>query len=145
MSDFNLIIDDAELQFQFKKLIDKGTNTRPLMARLVQQLHFVVDENFEKEGRPRRWRPLSKRYAEQKRRQGYSGKILEKSGALRRSITERYTNTEAVVGTNLKYAAVHQFGSRKKNIPARPFLKVTREDVARFTNITKQYILDTRG
>jgi phage virion morphogenesis protein len=144
MTDFDIKIDDKELQFQFKKLLDRGVNTRPLMQKLVQQLHFTVDENFEKEGRPRRWRPLSIKYAAWKRRNRYSPKILEKSGALRRSLTEKYTNTEAIVGTNVKYAAVHQFGSTKKNIPARPFMKVTPQDISNFTNIVKQYILDTR-
>jgi hypothetical protein len=29
---------------------------------------------------------------------------------------------EIIVGTNVKYAATHQHGDRKRNIPARPFL-----------------------
>jgi phage virion morphogenesis protein len=143
MTDISLIINDKELQFQFKKLIDRGTNTRPLMQRLVQQLHHDVDENFEKEGRPK-WRPLQPATLKERARKGYTGKILERTGQLKRSFTEKYTDTEAIVGTNLKYAAVHQFGSTKKNIPARPFLKVTNEGVSKYTNIVKQYILDTR-
>jgi phage virion morphogenesis protein len=145
MSDFNIIIDDKELQYQFKKLIDRGTNTRPLMQRLAQRLHFIVDENFEKEGRPRRWRPLNPATIRQRKRKGYTGNILQRTGQLKRSITEKVTNTEAIVGTNLKYAGVHQFGSRKQNIPARPFLKVTKDDIGILTNMVKQYILDTRG
>ena len=133
MSSFDITIDDTELQYQFKKLADRGINTRPLMAQLVQQLHFAIDENFEKEGRPQKWRPLQKPRI---------GKILQKTGRLRRSLTEKYTNTEAIVGTNVKYAPVHQFGS--KNIPARPFMVVTQEDVSRFTNVVKRYILDMR-
>jgi phage virion morphogenesis protein len=143
MSDKNIIIDDKELQYQFKKLIDRGTNTRPLMQRLAQRLHFIVDENFEKEGRPRRWRPLAPATIEERKRLGYwPGRILQRTGQLKRSITEKTTNNEAIVGTNLEYAEYHQL---KKYKNRRPFLKVTKKDVANFTNMVKQYILDTRN
>ena len=49
-------------------------------------------------------------------------KILQNTGRLKRSIRSRNTKTEAIIGTNVKYAAVHNFGSRKKNIPQRRFM-----------------------
>ena len=36
------------------------------------------------------------------------------------------TSSGVIVGTNVPYAAVHQNGSKKKNIPARPFLPTER-------------------
>lgn len=51
-----------------------------------------------------------------------SAKILQDTGRLRNSITGVATSQGAEVGTNLVYAPIHQFGSQKKNIPARTFI-----------------------
>ena len=62
-----------------------------------------------------------------------SGIPLNDTGALRQSIDELSDNDTALVGTNMVYAAIHQFGgwagrNRKVYIPARPFLQLTNED-----------------
>ncbi|MFN3395892.1 MAG: phage virion morphogenesis protein [Thermodesulfovibrionales bacterium] len=44
-----------------------------------------------------------------------SGKTLQDTGSLAASISRRYNNSSAVVGTNKKYAAIHQFGFRASN------------------------------
>jgi len=49
-------------------------------------------------------------------------------------------DTRLEIGTNVKYAPVHQFGSPKKNIPARPFLQFLPEDIKRIVSIFKNYI-----
>lgn len=59
--------------------------------------------------------------------------LLRKSGALWQSIRiTEVTNDHVTVGSDRKYAAVHQFGSSKKSgrgsgIPARPFFPFTKE------------------
>ena len=53
------------------------------------------------------------------------GRILAKSGALRKSL--RFTLTSAstfTLDSNLGYAQVHQYGSSKRNIPQRSFMAV---------------------
>jgi len=54
-------------------------------------------------------------------------------GDLAASITSKYDDNSAVVGTNKVYAAIHQFGgdagrNKKVKIPARPYLKLTEKD-----------------
>ncbi|MFL3315163.1 phage virion morphogenesis protein, partial [Enterobacter asburiae] len=60
------------------------------------------------------WMGWSPAYARQRR----GGKILQKSGRLAASITQYSTNDDATVGTNVKYARIHQEGG-EISIPAR--------------------------
>lgn len=88
---------------------------------------------FEVEGAApgfRAWTPLSPRYAAQKRRAGYAGGILVRTGRLRASLTggsadsiTRIKPQDLEVGTRVPYAKYHQGGTRK--MPARPPLRVT--------------------
>ena len=58
---------------------------------------------------------------------------LRRGGDLRDSVQNYSAGLEAVVGTNLVYGAVHQFGSAEgsdQNIPARPYLGLSDEDRA---------------
>ena len=62
-------------------------------------------------------------------------RILQRSGALVRSILADWSPAQAVAGANLVYAATHQFGDPERNIPARPFLGASGED--------NRFIVDT--
>lgn len=46
-------------------------------------------------------------------------KILNDTGALRKSITYKADDEKVIVGTNLKYAAAHQFGTKRYTIKAK--------------------------
>lgn len=93
-----------------------------LMKRLAGTMHHAVRQNFRQGGRPK-WLGLQYR----------NGKPLVDTGALRDSISQLYDNDTALVGTNLVYAAIHNFGgmagrNRKVRIPQREFLVLTNED-----------------
>ena len=93
-----------------------------LMRRPAGAMRYAVAQNFKQGGRPE-WLALKYR----------SGIPLNDTGALRQSIYELSDNDTALVGTNMVYAAIHQFGgwagrNRKVYIPARPFLQLTNED-----------------
>lgn len=93
-----------------------------LMKQLAGTMHHVVRQNFRQGGRPK-WLGLEYR----------NGKPLIDTGALRDNINQAYDNDTALVGTNMVYAAIHNFGgmagrNRKVRIPARPFLVLTNED-----------------
>lgn len=98
-----------------------------LLAPALPVVAAAIERNFDEEGRPVRWAPLSARYAARKaRRFGAGLRILERSGALRRSISTRLEGGALVASTAVPYAAFHQFGTRF--IPARPFLVLTQSD-----------------
>ena len=75
----------------------------------------------------KKWDPWSKRYAKT-RHGGHS--LLRDTGALVDSITHEVSTMErsVVVGSNLVYAATHQFGDPDRKIPARPYLDAELED-----------------
>lgn len=55
------------------------------------------------------------------------GQFLLLNGLLAKSISRKVTNTSVMVGTNVKYARIHQLGGKagrghRANIPSRPYL-----------------------
>lgn len=59
-----------------------------------------------------------------------SAMILQDSGRLASSISTDFDSTHAIIGSNVEYAAIHQFGGmagpgRKVEIEARPYLPIT--------------------
>ncbi len=106
-------------------------------------------ERFEKSGPG--WPPLSQRTLV-RRRKG-SGKPLLDTGRLRASIGNvnrggifEIDERSVRVGTNVIYAAIHNFGGRagrghRVEIPARPFLYVEDKDIDVFKEIILKYLL----
>lgn len=121
-------VDNAEILKALKKLSEKTQNLRPVMRNIAGIMMDSVEENFAQQGRPK-WKDLSEVTKKQRRKEGkWPGMILQKSqGGLAQSITSEYGDDYAIVGTNKKYAAIHQLGGpagrgKKVNIPARPYL-----------------------
>jgi len=83
----------------------------------------IADEKAAPDGAP--WAPWSPAYGET-RRAGQS--ILVGEGDLRDSIQALTSAAEVQVGSNLVYAATHQFGDDERGIPERPYLGLSPED-----------------
>jgi len=107
----------------------KLKNLKPLFNQIGYTLIDIVEENFESEsflGKP--WTPLKESTKKQKAKKGYK-KILQNRGHLAESIDFEATNDKLILGTNLEYAPIHQFGgnagkNHSAKIPARPFLPI---------------------
>lgn len=117
------------LAFQIK--IDQITPSLAHLAdeelerEIVQGMATVVESMavraFDEPGlRPSSW-PARKKAA------GHP--LLIKSGNLRQGIHSAMKGKEAVVGSPTPYAAAHQLGSTKRNIPARPFFPVLEDQL----------------
>ncbi|MBF0096242.1 MAG: phage virion morphogenesis protein [Magnetococcales bacterium] len=102
-------IDDQEAATYLQKLRDATFNLLPTMEKLAGAMKEAVERNFAAGGRPE-WHPLSRAYLKQKKAMGFGDKILIRTGKLSSSITESFGRDYAQVGTNLEYAAIHQFG-----------------------------------
>ena len=148
MSDFvSVTIDDSQLQAALQRLEYAAVDLSPAMRKIAQALLLETERNLEAEGRPK-WTPLaestkhgrlggSKAYkkngelsAAAQRRKDAGFRILQHTGDLAGNISTDYDSTQAVVGSNKEYAAIHQFGGmagrgRKVEIPARPYLPFT--------------------
>ena len=103
--------------------------------------------------------PSGKRWKVSIRAASEGGKTLIKSAQLRNSIKSKSDATGFAVGTNVKYAATHQFGESgrtilrfqiggewvlkkqvKIRIPARPFLGLSDEDMQEIEATVEEFI-----
>lgn len=98
-------IDFANVTQAMRRVAGLERSKRPLMRRVAAVLADAVEENFAQQGRPQ-WLGLA---PATKKRRG-DGKILQDSGRLASSIVSQADGDSAVVGTNVRYAAIHQFG-----------------------------------
>lgn len=95
--------------------LSAANKTGPLMQRIGAILQNDTKLNFRRQAAPdgTPWKATKR-----------GGQILSDTRRLRNSIQHEFGNDYARVGTNVIYAATHQFGDPKRNIAARPFLGV---------------------
>lgn len=155
----HITIEDGQVRAMLGKLAGRLQNMTPVMRNIGEIVRTSVERNFEAGGRPDKW-PLSGRVKKE------GGQTLSDTGRLRRSFTVRAYNDRAEVGTNVKYAAIHQLGgvimaknkpylkfktgdrwAQKKQvtIPARPFLMVQDEDWEKMRRYLAGYIVEGKG
>jgi phage virion morphogenesis protein len=83
-----------------------------------------------------KWPELSPEYKKRKKKGG----ILELEGDLRISIVSLVTGQTSVeVGTNLVYAATHQFGDPSRNIPQREFLGLSPDNEEAINRLLEEW------
>ncbi len=84
------------------------------------------------------WPALSTAYAKRKKK---GGGILELSGDLRDSLVHLVTGKTSVrIGTNLIYAATHQFGDPSRNIPQREFLGISAMNEMKINELVEEWV-----
>ncbi|MEJ5351932.1 MAG: phage virion morphogenesis protein [Melioribacteraceae bacterium] len=158
-----------ENEFKSPEIIEllknKLANKSKLMVTIAETMRTAVLKNFETEGSRigKPWQKLSKETIKQRQKKGYwPGKILQRTGQLKRSIISSYGEDYAQVSTNLIYAAIQNYGGiihrstlktylRKKRegksaqkpkqnkmssirIPARPFMRLNDKDLEKIKN-----------
>ncbi len=121
-----------------------------LTGKISKDMEKEVDMRFrnevDPEGKP--WKGLKSRSIISKYNSGLKkkkgrkavkdrSKILQNTGRLKRSIQARNTRTEAIVGTNIKYAATHNFGYRR--IPQRRFMGLSRDQRIKYKDWIRKW------
>lgn len=120
----------GRLNRRISELAARLTDFRPLLESVGAEIESqtrrrISEENAAPDGTP--WQPWSDDYAET-RHGGHS--LLEGEGELLDSIQYLVEGDRVVVGTNLVYGAIHQFGGDEVGIPipARPYLGIGPEN-----------------
>ena len=85
-----------------------------ILREIGMSLLVSIRQGFEAERSPEgeAWEPLKP--ATVRQRKGDAHPILQRKGRLKKSITIKMTPDSVIVGTNLAYAAAHQFGAAIK-------------------------------
>ena len=95
----------------------------------------ISTEKTDPDGEP--WDEWSEAYAAVRPQKGG---LLDLDGGLVDSIAYETSSDAITVGSNLVYALVHQDGWKKKNIPARPYLGVSDENLADLGQLVIDFI-----
>ena len=114
-----------EITAKLEQLAQGVERREPLMRSISGTMYSAVMQNFGDGGRPS-W--LGPKYR--------AGKPLIDTGALRGSISEDSGNEHAVVGTNLIYAAIHNFGGVIRPKSAKALAIPTATGVAMVKQVT---------
>ena len=117
MIDIQFTIDSKELQNQLDQLAERCTQRQPLMRQIAGVMEAGVQDNFAAGGRPQ-WLPLNANFMGPVKSSTKS--LLVKSGTLKGSINSLSDNNSAIVGTNVVYAGIHNFGGQTKPHVIRP-------------------------
>jgi len=141
--DGKIRIEDRRVKAAFARLLAAlpvGGDMTPAMKDIGRALKTGTQLRFRAgqspEGTP--WRPSLRALAE-------GGQTLRLSGRLRNSITFAATKDAVEIGTNVLYAAIHQFGGAagrggKAKIPARPYLGASEADKTELLRIVNGYL-----
>lgn len=168
MAGVALKILTAEAVRRLQGLEERGGNLSGVLRSFGAYMEGSIQKNFDAEGRPVKWAPIrfgtkvawhTKRSSfwnkkglkmSKKGRKAWGGRrVLTDSARLRRSIKSTILANGIMLGTNLVYAAIHQFGGQagrgqKVYIPARPYLLFQDEDVQHFGRMLNVYLLTGR-
>ncbi len=141
-----------ELRRKLAHMVARGHNLKAPLYDVGNVLLASVAKNFEAQGRPNKWAPLSPktllareaqfvdRAAQTKKyqRAGLRGrgtiirkaidvarghKILQVSGDLSKSISAKVSSTEVRIGSPVPYARIHQLGGTIRSMIIRPKTK----------------------
>ncbi|RLC27258.1 MAG: phage virion morphogenesis protein [Deltaproteobacteria bacterium] len=103
-------IEDHGIQSLLRRIQRQTQNLTPAMNIIGQIVRTSIVRNFEKEGRPQKWKAHSETT---EKRRGKGASILREESHLMNSIHPKAYFDRAEIGTNRVYAAVHQFGAKK--------------------------------
>ena len=163
--------DHAHLDAEIANIINRGRDLTAPLASCGEVMLTSIDKNFEVQGRyasaesmrggSTRWEPLAESTKRariggsraftnagtlrKKARAKLAGlKILQQSGHLAASFSKQVGGNTLTIGSNLIYAAIHNYGGQagrghRVTIPARPMLVVQDEDVDDMLEILRKH------
>lgn len=150
-------VNDAQFARAMARLAELATDLTPALRGIGEYLAGSSRDRFKTQTAPdgSAWAPLSKWYRDTKA--SNQDKILTLRGYLRNSITWQVLPDRVLVGSNLEYAAIHQFGGviRPKQakalkvggrvvsqvkIPARQYLGLSADDTTEIEAQVSDYL-----
>lgn len=156
MVSIRITVDDKEVRQALTRLDAAGRDLKPAMSAIGSYLETATREHFQSGQAPdgAAWKPSIRALVT-------GGKTLFDTGRLAQSVVSEATDRAVEVGTNVIYAAIHQFGGTIRGkagklkfrlangqfvtkdavtIPARPFLGVSSEDEVEIREILADFL-----
>lgn len=127
---------------RYEELHGRPKNLQPVFDWIgAYMVTGSIQRNFEAEGRPSPWAPLSPDYAEWKAAHYPGQPILQLTGRMVSSFHWRTTMQTLKIWNTRPYWAAHQFGYGPRNLPARIMLLLQDADKSVLTRKCRQYWL----
>ena len=145
--EFSVKIENKDIFKKIKEFAEETGDMKPFLKVATRRIMNVIDENFETEGKNtgEKWEDWSDIWLKRRQEMGNAdGKILNLGGYLRRSIERHIDSDRAVIGSPLKYAAIHNFGSTqdmKINMPKREFMRIDAVEEERILDDLNEYFV----
>jgi len=134
------ITGQDQLTAALEHMSKRVANLRPALQDIGEYLLLAHDERFaaqeSPEGDP--WEPLNEKYKQRKKRN--KEKILTLDDLLGGTLRYQASAASLVFGTDRVYGATHQFGRDEANIPARPFLGLSRADETEVLRLLENHL-----
>lgn len=107
-----------------EQLVQQGQNLKPALAQIGEYMVEATQARFQLELAPdgSLWDPLA---PETIRRKNGDTRILRQSSTLVDTILYDASDDTLLVGSNMEYAATHQFGREADGVPVREWLGLT--------------------
>lgn len=152
MANAEFKFEDKQWQKLLKKINTKWKDIgdRKKFSDLVSIVVFkdIIDHFDQEQGPDGKWIRWSDLYRKHLEKIGRGGnKILNFSGRLRGSITpqkgkKKTSSLGVLLYSNIEYAAAHQYGNQKRNLPARPFMWLSGEGMKNLVQQTQKWLLE---
>ena len=133
-------IKDKKLQSLIGRLKNNTSRLKPALEEIRGDLEYSIDENFIKQGRPKKWKALKQSTIKRRRiKQQTSTKILQSSGSLAASINGKVVSNKIIIGSNKKYARIHNEGGTIRHPGGTKFKFISPTEVVFLRNDAQNY------
>lgn len=105
MLNFEIKFDFSKLEKSVEDKVNKIENLKPVMQTIAMDMMKETQLNFRNEKTPD-----NVSWQKSKRALRDGGKTLADTGRLKKSFSAKFDGLSAIVGTNVIYAPIHQFG-----------------------------------
>ncbi|RQZ25239.1 virion morphogenesis protein [Burkholderia sp. Bp9017] len=119
-------IDESRFDAAMTRVRALMNDASPITGLIAQSMWEAVEDNFAQQGRPK-WLGLAPSTQKNRRFDAASDKILTRRGRLSSSIVRSNDATSARVGTNVVYAAIHQFGGTIQRHPMSGYVRLRKD------------------
>ena len=133
----------------FSRRMASGVSYRKPLKICQQIMISGIRKSFARQSTPdgRAWPQLKEKTRKRRRKGGRGARILQDRGILMASVTaqqasggvRQLTDTVAAVGSNVKYAATHNYGDPSRNIPARTFIGHRPENLPVYDDVFAEF------
>ncbi|TNG92241.1 phage virion morphogenesis protein [Pasteurellaceae bacterium USgator11] len=142
-----ITLNETQAAIQLKQIAAQLEQPRKLYGLLGESLKKIHNQRFKDQKDPdgNAWQAVSPRYAAYKAKHKKGNQILKFHGALSQRTAYNYDDRGVEFGSSMKYAPVHQNGSRKKSgrgsgIPQRKWLGINKENEQLLLEKSRQHL-----